>query len=233
MSLERVEALSNTQLVLSTKNASTLETTGAVVNQVCDSIQALGTIANASHQSTSVSMEQLSNKVEHLAGLSIGQSETLNATCNAILELLKQQLPSNPQHSATKAFQHEAISPGVMYISEEAETAEKTHINSGENHGLQYALDRLCHFANHKEKTAFSEEAETIIRNLQHIFKLLLKAEEEDCAEERKGKRYRESYERDSTDDSRLYQSEVKRIKRLLGASHCVSINETGQCKTY
>ena len=232
MSLEKIEALSRTHLVLSTKNASTLERTDTVVNQVSDSIQALGTIANASHRSTLLSLEQLSDKMQYLSGLSTGQSETLNATCNAILELLKQQLPAKPLHSAAKASQHEAISPGAMNHSQKVETEGETPINSGDDHGLQNALDRLCQFAKQKEKTAFSEEAETVIRNLQHILKLLLLAEEEECGEGTKGKTYRESHERDIAHNSLPYQDEVRQIKRMLGASHCVSINEKSQYKT-
>ena len=226
MSLEQIEALSRTHLVLSTKNASTLARTNTVTNQVSDSIQALGTIANASHQCTLLSLEQLSDKMQYLSGLSTGQSETLNATCNAILELLKQQLPAKPLHSAAKAFQHETMLPGAMNNSQKVEMEGKAHITSDDDHGLQNALDRLCHFAKQKEKTAFSEEAETVIRNLQHILKLQLLAEEEERGEGRKDKTYGETYERDITHNNLLYQDEVKQIKRMLGASHCVSINE-------
>ena len=232
MSLDRIEMLSRTHLIQSTNNTSTLEKTDTVMNQVSDSIQALGTIANASHQSTILSLEQLSDKMQYLSGLSTGQSETINATCNAILELLKQQHPAKPLHSAAEAFQHETISPGAMNHSQEVETEGKAHINSGDDHGLQNALDRLCHFAKQKEKTAFSEEAETVIRNLQHILKLLLLDEEEERREGSKGKTHGESSERAITHNNLLYQDEVKQIKRMLGVSHCVSINEKGQYKT-
>ena len=226
MSLDKIEALSRTHLIQSTKNTSTLERTDTVMNQVSDSIQALGTTANASHQSTMQSLEQLSDKMQDLSGLSTGQSETINATCNAILELLKQQLPVKPLQSAAKAFQHESISPKRMNYSQEVEPEGKAHINSGDDHDLQNALDRLCHFAKQKEKTAFSEEAEIVIRNLQLILKFLLLAEEEERGEGRKSMTYEETSERDITHDNILYQDEVKQIKRMLGASHCVSINE-------
>ena len=226
MTLDKIEALSRTHLIQSTKNTSTLERTDKVMNQVSDSIQVLGTVANASHQSTILSLEQLSEKMQYLSGLSTGQSETMNATCNAILELLKQQLPAKPLHPAAKAFQHEIISPGGMNHSQEVEPDGKAHIDLGDDYDLQNALDRLCHFAKQKEKTAFSEEAETVIRNLQHILKLLLLAEEEERGEDRKGKAHGETSERDITHNNLVYQDEVKQIKRMLGGSHCVSINE-------
>ena len=233
MSIESLEALANTHVVLSAKNLSTLETTNAAVNQINDSVQAFGTTANASHQSTLLSLEQLGDKMQHLSGLSIAQSENLNATCNAILELLKQQLPAKPHQSATEAFQHEAVRPGAVEDSEEMKMEAKAHDSSGDNNDLQHALDRLCHFAKQKEKTVFSEEAETILHNIQHIFELLLEAEEEECGEKRKGKRLWDLYEEDITDDHQLYQHEAKRIKGLLSASHCISINEKGQYEIY
>ena len=232
MSLDKIETLSRTHLIQSTKNTSTLERTDTVMNQVSDSIQALGTVANASHQSTILSLEQLSDKMQYLSGLSTGQSETINVTCNAILELLKQQLPAKPLQSAAKAFQHETTSPGGMNHFQEAETEGKEHTNSGDDHGLQNALGGLCHFAKQKEKTAFSEEAETVIRSLQHILKLLLLAEEEERREGSKGKTYGETSERAIMHNNLSYQDEVKQIKRMLGVSHCISINEKSQYKT-
>ena len=232
MSLDKIEALSRTHLSQSTKMTNTLERTDTVMNQVSDSIQALGTIAKESHQSTLLSLEQLSDKVQYLPGLSTGQLETINATCNAILELLKQQLPVKPLESAAKAFQHETISPGGMDHSHEVEMEGKAHINPGDDHDLQNALDRLCHFAKKNEKTVFSEEAETVIRNLQHILKLLLLAEEEKRGERRTGKTHGETSERNITHNNRVYQHEIKQIKRMLGVSQCVSINAKGQYKT-
>ena len=231
-SLDKIEALSRTHLIQSTKNTSTLERTNTVMNQVSDSINALGTTVSASHQSTIFSLEQLSDKMEHLSGLSTGQSETVNATCNAILELLKQQLPVKSLESAAKAFQHDTISPGGMNHSQEVEPEGKAHIDSGDDHSLQSALDRMRHFAKQKQKTAFSEEADTVIRNLQQILKLLLWAEEEECGEGRKGMTSGETSETDSTHNNLVYQDEVKQIKRMLGVSHCISINAKGQYRT-
>ena len=95
------------------------------MSQVSDSIQALRIAANASHQSTILSLEQLSDKMQDLSDLSTGQSDTINATCNAILELLTQQLPVKPLQSAAKAFQHESISPRGMDYSQEVESEGK------------------------------------------------------------------------------------------------------------
>ena len=86
MSLEQVEALSQTQIVLSTKNSNTLESTKTAVDQLNDNVRTLETTANTSQQDACLALEQLSNKMQHLSGLPTAQSE-LSATCNAILEL--------------------------------------------------------------------------------------------------------------------------------------------------
>lgn len=229
MSLKRVEALSNTQAVLSEKTSSTLERTNTTVNQVNDSVQALELTASTSHQSTLLALAQLNDRMQDLSGLSTGQSETLNATCNAILELLKQQFPVKSQQSATESFRHEAIPPGQTETVRDMEMDGRAQGNVGGDERLQHAIDRLCHLTKKKEQTVFSAEAETIIHDVQHIFELLLEADKEERIEDRKRKRSRETYESDKTDDDLLlYQYEVKRIRSFLSASHCISINEKG-----
>ena len=228
MSLERVEALSSTQAVLGEKTSSTLERTNTTVNQVNDSVQALELTANTSHKSTSLALEQLNDKMQHLAGLSTGQSETLNATCNAILELLKQQLPVRSQQSA-EALRHETIPFGAAESSRETDMGGRAQDDVGDDERLQHAIDRLCHLTKEKEKTVFSAEAQTIIHDVQDIFELLFEADEKERVEDRKRKRLRETYESDMTDDDHLlYQHEFKRIRGLLSASHCIAINEKG-----
>lgn len=226
MSLERVEALSQTQIVLSTKSSNTLESTKTAVDQLNDNVRALETTANTSQQDACLALEQLSNKMQHLSGLPTAQSE-LSATCNAILELLKQQLPAKPQISAAKTLQDEAVPPRAAETFEEMELEGKSHDSSDDDDDLLCALDRLRQLAKENEKTMFSEEAEAIIHDVQHISDLLFEAEEDGSRKERKGKRPRKSYESDMDDDL-LYQQEVKRIKGLLAVSHCISINEKG-----
>lgn len=223
VSLERVEALSHTQIALSTKSSSTLESTKTAVDQINNNIQTLGTTANTSHQDTCLALEQLGNKVQQLSGLSTTQSENLSA----IYELLKQQRTAKYQQPVGKASQHEAVSPGAVETFEEMDLDGKEHDSSDDDDGLLHALDRLCQFAKEKEKTVFSEDAEAIINDVQHICDLLPEAVEARSVKEMKGKRLRTSYESDM-DKNLLYRQEAKRIKGLLTASHCISINEKG-----
>ena len=113
------------------------------------------------------------------------------------------------------------------------EALSRTHLiqstrNTSTLERTDTVMDRMRHFAKQKQKTAFSEEADTVIRNLQHILKLLLWAEEEERGEGRKGMTSGETSETSSTHNNLLYQDEVKQIKRMLGVSHCVSINAKG-----
>ncbi|KAL8751455.1 MAG: hypothetical protein Q9184_006067 [Pyrenodesmia sp. 2 TL-2023] len=188
-----------------------------------NSVQAFGTTANTSHQS----LEQLSDMVQNLSGMSTAQSEILNTICNAILELRKQQVP------AAEVSQHNGIpSEGPTYSEEmemEMEIDTETQDSSDDGNGLLHVLDRLCHLAQEIGKTVFSEEAEKSIHDIQDIFELLLQAEEQEHGRESKGKRLWESCDTDNTEDHLLDQPEVKRIKGLLSASHCISINEKCQ----
>ena len=244
VSLERVEALSSTQAVLSEKSSGIQERTNAAVTQVNDSIQALEMTTSTSQQQTLLAFEQLSNKIQHMSSSSTGQSETLNATCNAILELMKQHFPAKPQRSVAEAFRHEA---SLHYPSEDPEEMQvdaKAHDNSGDvnsgddnpgddnpggDESLKQALDRLCRLAKEAGKTVHCEEAETILYDIQQVFKLLLEAEEKKFVEDRKGKRSRKTYQSDLTEDQLLYQREVKRIKGFMSASQSIAINEKGK----
>lgn len=229
LSLERIEALSSTQAILSEKSSGIQERTNAAVNQVHDSVQALGIAAITSQQQSMLAFEQLSDKIQHMSGLSTGQSEILNATCNAILGLLKQHFPAKPGSSVAEDFRHEAFPHHTSEDPEEIQVDAKAEDTSGDDNRLQHALDRLCHLAKEAGKTVHCEEAETILRDIQQVFELLLEAEEKEFVKDRKGKRSRETYKGDVMEDQLLYQREVKRIKGFISASQSIAINEKGR----
>ena len=226
LSLERIEASSSTQAVLSEKSSGIQERTNTAVNQVHDSVQALGMAAITSQQKNMLAFEQLSDKIQHMSGSSTGQSENLNATCNAILELLKQHFPGNPvaEDFRQEAFPHHTSEdPGEMQVNEEAQDT------SGDDSCLRHALDRLCHLAKEAGKTVHCEEAEKVLSDIQQIFELLLEAEEKKFVKDRKGMRSREDDRSDDVEDQLLYQREVKRIKGFISASQSIAINEKGK----
>ena len=230
LSLERIEALSSTQVVLSEKSSGIQERTNAAVNQVHDSVQALGMAAITTQQQSMLAFEQLSDKIQHMSGSSTGQSETVSATCNAILELLKQHFPAKSGNSVAEDFGHEAFPHHTSENPEEMQVDAKAQDTSGDGDNcLRDALDRLCHLAKEAGKTVHCEQAETILCDIQQVFELLLEAEEKAFVKERKGKRSRENYESDVMEDQLLYQREVKRIKGFLSASQSIAINEKGK----
>ena len=104
----------------------------------------------------------------------------------------------------------------------------KAQDTSSDDNGLLHALDRLRNLAKEAGKTVHCEQAETILGDIQTIFELLLEAEEKGFEKERKGKRLREMYNSDVTEDQLLYQREVKRIKGFISASQSIAINEKG-----
>ena len=115
-----------------------------------------------------------------------------------------------------------------METVDEVEAESKTH-EATDDDGLQDILNRLSHLAQEKETTLFSDEAESIIRDIEQILAISLKAKE---STRRVSKRRRESYEDNSNEDRDLqYQREVKRIKGHLTPSLCVGVNEKGILK--
>ena len=229
LSLERIEAGSSAQAVLSEKSLGIQERTNAAVNRVHGSVQALGMAAITSQQQSMLAFEQLGDKIHHMSGSSTGQSESLNATCNAILELLKQQFPAKSRELVAEDLRHEAF---PLYTSEDPEESQvdaKAQDASGDDNRLRHALDRLCHLAKEAGKTVHCEEAETILCDIQQIFELLLEAEEKEFEKEKKGKQSRKIYNSDVTEDQLLYQREVKRIKGFISASQSIAINEKGK----
>ena len=229
VSLERIEALSSTHAIQSEKSSSMQERTNAAVDKVHDSVQALGMAAMTSQQQSMLAFEQLSDKIHHMSSSSTGQSETLNATCNAILELLKQHFPANSGNSAAEDFQHKAFPHHTNEDSEEMEVDAKAQDTLGDDNCLRHALDRLCRLAKEVGKTVHCEEAETILYDIQQIFEFLLEAEEKEFVNDRKGKRLRKNDESDDIEDQLSYQREVKRIKGFISASQSIAINEKGK----
>lgn len=193
-----------------------MESTRAGVDQIHDSVKNIGTASQTSSQNTRQNIEEMGDKIQNLAGLSAEQSTTLNA----ILELLKQKLPTKSQQTADENISHEGVE-----ISDEIEMENVYHADGD---GLQDALDRLCRFAKEKEKTIFSAEANSVICDIEQMLGFLSKPDRFSKNENKKRKAPCES-ESDGDRDLQ-YQHEVKRFKGLLNASHCVAINEKSNC---
>ncbi len=219
-SLERVEVLSNKQVALSTSNSDTLERTIVALGQMRDNVQGIRAASQASDQSSSQALRMLGDKMEGIASLSTEQSNTLEA----IFELLKQQFSAKTQETSGDTVPAEAAE-----ASDDVDMDANAHASSSDYDNLQDSLSRLRHLAQEKQKTLFSAEADAIIHDIEQIFFPPLNAERDERAnKDNKGKRRRDSAESNPDSDELEYQHEIKRIKGLLTASHCVAVNEKG-----
>ena len=219
-SLERVEVLSNKQVALSTSNSDTLERAIVAVGQMRDNVQGIGTASQASDQRSSQALKMLGDKMEDIVSLSTEQSNTLEA----IFELLKQQFSAKSQETSGETVPAEAAETPV-----DVDMDANAHASSSCDDDLQDSLSRLRHLAQEKQKTMFSAEADAIIQDLEQIFFPPLNAERDERSDmDKKGKRRRDSADSNRNSDELEYQHEVKRIKGLLTASHCVAVNDKG-----
>ena len=221
-SLERVEFLSNKQIALSTSHSHRSERTLEAVDQVHDSVHGIGAALHALDQSSSHALKMLGDRMQDVASLSTEQSNTLEA----ILELLKQQLPTKPQDSSAKT-----APPEATVASDDVEMDEDAHQHLDDD--VQNALNRLSHLAQEKQKPLFSADAEAIIGDIGQIFFSSQSAdhtEDQEIPVKGKKRRWRrDSFERESDEDDLQYTRAINQIKGLLMASDCVAVNDKGR----
>ena len=218
--LERVEVLSNQQVVLTNSNSDKLEQTIGAVGQIRDKLDGIREAFEASDQRSSQALTRLADKMEDIPSLSPEQSTTLEA----IFELFKQQFSVNNQGISGHTVPTEAAEP-----CDDADMDANAHANSSVYDDLQASLSRLRHLAQEKQKTVFSTEADAIIHDIEQIFFPTLDGERhERSREDKKGKRRRDSTDSNSESEELEYQHEIKRIKGLLTTSHCVAVNDKG-----
>ena len=161
----------------------------------------------------------LGNKMEDIASLSTEQSNTLEA----IFELLKQQFSAKREEASGETVPAEAVE-----TSEDVDMDANAHASSS-GYDLQDSPSRLRHLAQEKQKTVFSAEADAIIHDIEQIFFTPLNAKRDERSDKNnKGKRRRDSADSLRNSDELGYQREIKRVKGLLNASHCVAVNHKG-----
>ncbi len=188
------------------------------MNTVQEDVHNIRTTSQAIGQSTYQAMEQVGDKLRDLTGMSTEQSSTLNA----ILELLKQQIPVNTRNDDAGTSLPAVVTHDLTEAKEERNEASN-------DDDLHAALDRLCQFAKEKERTVFSAEAESIILDIAELLSFLLEADEGvKNVQSRKKIRGGSNGFANKEDRDLQYRKEVKNIKNLIDASHCVAINGKG-----
>ena len=217
--LERLEVSSNQHVTLSTATSSTVSTTKAGVDQIHEAVEGLRATSQASNHSTRKALDEMSERMQGLAGLTTGQSSTLNS----ILELLKKQVVDRSPQKVAESNPHRPTSPSA---DSGTETAAPQNSDAD---ALEDAIDRLCEFVNEKDKVLFSAEADSLICDIEKM--MIFLSENIDCgkAVQNHGKRKGVPDEKYCNDDQDLqYRREVKRMKGLLTSSGCVAINGKG-----
>ena len=157
------------------------------INGINESVKGLGITLDTSNHGTCQLLEQLGDKMQELSGLSTKQSENLNVTCIAILELLKEQSSARSRGPVIEA----CFSNCAETCQELDKHGEACKNLENEEDGLQDALNRLCRLVEETDKTVFSEDAESFMFNLHQVFEVLSKVEGDQAAQDRKGKRRR------------------------------------------
>ena len=198
------------------------------MNKANDSIQTFESANIKSHEKILMAIERLGDNLQQIPKLCADDGGTSNAAYGAILELLTQRLPEKPQKSATKGLEQNSLPIRAIDTSGNSEANPQISQDVGDNDGLQQALDRLRHLAEENERTAFGEDAETILADVDYVYDLLLKPEKEEHLGTSKGKRAREDFESDITEDQMLQRREMKRVKNFIKASQSIAINEKG-----
>ena len=217
--LERLEVSSTQHATLSTATSSTVSGTKAGVDQIHEIVEGLRVTSQASNHSTRKALDEMSGRMQGLAGLTTDQSSTLSS----ILELLKQQVVDRSPQKVAESSPYRTTSP-----SADSGTETTAPQNSDED-ALEDAIDRLCEFVNEKDKVLFSAEADSLIYDIEKL--LIFLSENIDCckAVQNKGKRKGVTDDTNCNDDQDLqYRREVKRMKGLLTSSGCVAINGKG-----
>jgi hypothetical protein len=183
-----------------------------------DTVKGLGAKLETSNAGTRQVLEQLGDKVQDLSGWSTEQSET----SNAMLVLLKQLVSGKSQLlDAASGTASASNNRNARNVEESTETSDE------DEDGIRECLDRLCRLAEETDRTVYSEDAETIVDDLQSLLDLLSKAGKH-SRKDKKGKRRRESHDGATNDEALKNQREVKRMKGILSASQCISLNGRG-----
>ena len=220
MSLERIEALSNRLIALDTLNSSNVE---RMVTAADNSVKNVGATLEISNRGICQLLNQLGDKTQDLSSLSTQQSHTLNTIFDAILDLRKQYVSEKPRRSVGD-ISGTASTESHQDIHATGETRQSF---DEDEDSFRECLDRLCQLTKETEKTKYSEDAETIIDDLQDLFDSMSKAEHQ-STKDRRGKRRRDSNDNITDDEVLQHQREVKRMKSLLTTSQCIALNGKG-----
>ena len=163
-------------------------------------------------QQTQIIGNQITAKIDKVQDISAGQSEK-------IVELLRQIHDSLRTKSggASSADGNSSFKP-----------RDDEDENTSERGDLSAAIDRLCLLASNKATTYYSDEAERIIDDLEHVLNALLA---HDAGESSQSLTSRKR-SRSADDESTCVSREIKKIRGIVTASCGVEISESSSAAT-
>lgn len=169
-------------------------------------------------QDSTQAANQLSAKIESLSKVSQEQSDT-------IIQLLRQ---IEQQHKSHLVEDYSAASTETPYhTSALADPSDRHQHVSRDTRGT---IDRLCVLASKKPQTVTSDEAESIIEDLESIVNIVIAKEENEEALSLHGvygHRKRNLHSNSPVVDfDKQYWRDAKRVRKILLASQSITINE-------
>ena len=174
----------------------------------------------ASHQVA----EYLGERLSDLTGMSMGQHETM-------MEQLARIQNQVEELKASNARTHENFTSKIPSLdSSRQENAENYIDDDHADNELSESIDRLCGLATKPRTTAFSDEAQQIIADLEKILNLISgQAKSPETYETKKRKQDQLADPEPAETSSYLKRDpNLKKIQGLLMSSPCISVNEKG-----
>lgn len=169
-------------------------------------------------QASTQAANHLNAKIENLSKSSQEQSDT-------IIKLLRQIQQHNKSNHVVDYVTASAETP--CYTSAQADPFDRHQHVDGD---IGVTIDRLCLLASKKPQTVTSDEAQSIIEDLESIVNIVVAKEEDEEAlsrHEDNGKRKRDLYSNSPLFNfDKQYWRDAKRVRRILSASQSITVNE-------
>lgn len=168
--------------------------------------------------------ESLEERLNDLAGMSTRQHET-------IMEKLARIQNQVEERNASTIPTHEMLTSKVPFSDNSRE--EKAENYTDDNHAgneLSESIDRLCDLATKPRTTAYSNEAQQIIADLEKILCLVSTEPKSPDTRETRKRKQGQVDDLESTKLSRISKQnlDLKKLQGILISSPCVSVNEQG-----
>ncbi|KAL8794401.1 MAG: hypothetical protein Q9195_002988 [Heterodermia aff. obscurata] len=157
--LQRLEVSTIQHVAVSTATSETVSRTKAGVDQIHEIAEDLRTTSQAWNHGTRKALDEMSERMQGLAGLTADQASKLSL----ILELLKQQVVDRSPQKGSESSLHRLTSP-----SDDSSTETMPPPNPNEDF-LEVAIDRLCGFVDEKDKVLYSAEADSLIYDIEKL----------------------------------------------------------------